>query len=348
MSVAGIDISDLSVKFIKFRQSKNIAIEFFGESSIAEGIIVNGEIKDEDKLIKVLEEMVSTEKRLRYLPVVASLPEEKSFLRLIQLPKVDRGKIENAVRWEIEANIPLSPEELWYDHEVIEPLEDHLDHVDVVVTAFPRALVESYIRVFKRAGFFTMALELESQAIVRSVIADLRVRPAEIIVDMGRTRTGIIIVSGGAIIFTTTVGLGGRILDNNISRALGVNQEKAVAIKKEQGASRRAEDGKVFSAVLPAMSVLADEIKRAVEYYVHQGPHLHGASPIINTVLLTGGDANLKGLDTYLSSALKIPTRLADPWVTIKNRLDTVVPSIPRNKALAFTTAIGLALRGIR
>src|SRR3989344_7102977 len=110
-------------------------------------------------------------------------------LRLIQLPKIKREEVSGAVRWEIEANVPLAPEELAYDYEIVEPPENTLDHIDVVITAFPKTVVESYLRVLKEAGLRVSALELESQALVRSTIAESQQKETVVLADIGRGRT---------------------------------------------------------------------------------------------------------------------------------------------------------------
>lgn len=348
--VAGLDISDQSVKYFKFHSNAFLEVEFFGEIPIREGIIVNGEIRKEEELKTLFSSWLLREgKKLRSAFVVVSLPEEKSFLRLIQLPKVEREKVGSAVRWEIEANIPLSPEELAYDQEVIESLSDYSDHIDVVVTAFPKKIVESYVRVLKGVGLMPSVLELESQAVVRAVSSDIGAHSAKVIVDMGRTRTGIMVISGGAIIFTKTVEVGGKIFEENIARAMGLSLEKACLIKKETGLDKKAYEGKVFSALIPACEVLAVEIRRAIGYYRDGAGHTHGVRPDVDLLLLVGGDANLYGLATYLSSALKIEARPSDPFASFRKRsARSLFPPMPKNQALAFATAIGLALRGIR
>lgn len=346
--VTGVDISDQAIKYLKFTAHKEkIWTDFWGTISIPEGIIVNGEIKNEEDLVKILKSWFNKEKKhLRPSLLSVSLPEEKGFLRLIQLPRVKREDIGKAIRWEIETNIPLPAEELIYDSEVIEPLEDSLNHLDLVITAFPKTIVDSYLRVFKKAGLKPAALELESQAIVRTTLADLRDKQAKIIVDLGRNRTSMIIFSGGAIIFTSTFEVGGRLLEENIAKTLKVDNEKAAALKKEVGLSKKEEDREVFNAILPAVAVIADELKKTIAYYQHHTEHSHGANKDIGEILLVGGDANLFGLETYLSSTLKIPSKLADPFAAVQKRLKCVVPPIPKNKALEFTTALGLALRG--
>ncbi len=346
--VLGLDISDLSIKYLKFGGGRMLTLDDFGEVTVAEGIISNGEIRDEEALVTTLNSwLLKDGRRFRGSFVAVSLPEEKSFLRLIQLPKIKREELGNAIRWEIEANIPMPADELSYDYEVIEPLEGGADHFDVVLTAFPKAIVESYVRVLKKSGLEPLALELESQAIIRAAIADLKERTAKLVVDMGRTRTSFIIISGGAIIFTTTIELGGRLLEEHIVRGLGVDWGKAVVLKKEVGFNKKELEGRVFTALVPPVAAFGDELRRSIEYYHNHTKHIHGASESIEEILLVGGDANLNGLDTYLSSMLKVPVRLANPFASIRHRLAYAIPPIAKNKALAFTTALGLAMRGL-
>lgn len=349
LPVAGLDISDHTAKYLKFGENRSLSFESFGEIAIPEGIIAGGEIKDEDKLVAVFQSLLGEEGRhLRNSFFVVSLPEEKSFLRVLSVPKIKREEIGNVIRWEIEAQVPLPLEELVYDYEIIDEQHPGLDHFDVVLTAFPRTIVDSYVRVLERAGILPIALELESQAIIRAILPELRGETATIVVDMGRGRTSLILFAGGAILFTKTIELGGRTLEEHIMRTLQVDRERALEVKKEIGLDKRAHEGKIFSALLPALSVLADEIKRAVEYHRAHGEHTHTPGTAVGTILLVGGDANLFGLDTYLASAVRLPVRRGDSFAAIREQLAEPIPPIPKNEALAFTTAVGLAGRGLR
>ena len=349
LPVAGMDISDRTIKYLKFRSNSGIDIDIWGELAIPEGLIVGGDIKNEEGLVKVMGDWLSREGRAFGSSFMAvSIPEEKSFLRVIQIPKVKLEEVSGAIRWEIEANIPLAPEDLIYDHEVIVPLEDHLDHYDVVITAYPKVVVESYVRVLKKTGLKIFSLELESQAVVRALIANLREKKSRIIVDFGRNRTGFIIFAGGAMILTSTIGVGGSALEDNITKILKVNREEAIRLKKEVGLNKKEKNGEVFSALLPVMATLADELKRVAEYYRNHTLHTHGATKDVDEVLLVGGDANLWGLDTYLSSILQIQVKVADPWASVRGRAKFLVPIIPKNQAIAYATVIGLAIRNFR
>lgn len=340
----GFDVSDSSIKYLKFHPDTR-AIEAFGAFTVPEGVIEHGEIKKEDDLIILLRSWLSKEgKQFQNSFVVVSLPEEKSFSRLIQIPKIREGEIANAVRWEIEANVPLSPDELSFDFEKVEG--EYAEHIDVVISAFPKGIVESYIRVLDAVGLKPLAIELESQAIARSLLPMLREDQAKIIIDIGYNRTGIIILAGKTILYTTTIDFGGRQLEKTISQNLNMSQNEAITLKKEKGLEKQAYGGKLFGAFVVPLAVLAEETRRAMEYYRNHSVHSHDVREVVSEVLLVGGDANLLGLETYLSVSLKIPVRKADPLEPVY-RAYKVPPLIMRRQAYAYATAVGLALRGI-
>ncbi len=352
LAAAGLDISDETVKYLMFDPKKTAGgyrMIASGEFKVPDGAIVKGEILKEDELVEAFAAWRTQEKRIpRSTFFVVSLPEEKSFLRVIQLPHMKEEEVQHAIRWEIEANIPLAFEDLIYDYEVIGGVQSAGDHLDVVVTAFPKPLIETYVRVLDRAGLPLAALELESQAITRSVIPDFRDNSVRIIADIGRTRTSFIVCLGGVIVFTTTVELGGQLFEEHLAKAFHISQEEARLMKTRIGLNRKEHNGEVFDALLPIMAVLADELGRVIEYYRHHTQHMHGAPDAIESIMLVGGDANLLGLETYLSSALRIRCFLADPLVWAYPGHTFMIPPLRKNEALAFATTIGLALRGLR
>ena len=344
----GIDISDRSLKYVKLtrRGGFSIAPDEFAEIEIPERVMVGGEIKNVDTLADILKGLCQKEKKLCRNFATVSLPEEKSYLRVIQIPKVGPAEVANAVRWEIESNVPLPLEDLIYDFEVVESPDTPPDHMDIMITAYPKDIIESYVGVFEKAGIGIYAFELECQAIVRATVPESKRNEGVILLDIGRMRSSITVFSGRAILFTTTLDVGGKGFEGSIAKSLAVNLADALRVKIDMGLSRKKADEKVFEALKPAMDLLVNEMKRSIAYYNDHAVHLHGASREIGSVVLTGGDSNLLGLDTYLSSILKVPVSLGNPFVSLKYLFPGRVPPIPRNKSLAFSPAVGLAMRG--
>lgn len=347
LPVAGLDISDRSIKYVKFSDDRSGGLEQWGEEQIAEGILVEGRIEKEQEFIAILRALHARfGSKWHAIGVAASLPEEKSFLRLLQMPRVKPEEIAGALRWQIEGQIPLPAEDLAYDYQIIEPFVGTTDHLDIVITAYPKGIVESYAHVLKESGFQPVALELESQAIARAVLEPTRAPEAVMVIDMGRNRASIAVCAAGSVLFTATLSVGGRRMEEEIARIMAVAPEEALRIKKEEGFVAHARGGKVYEALLPLMDTLAGETARTAAYYEDRISHIHGGNPGIARIVLSGGDANLLGLDTYLASRAHIPVEVADPLRGAGGGYGRyLVPAMPKNEALAFAAAIGLARR---
>lgn len=363
----GLDISDLSLKIVKLkRKGEKISLASFGEEAIPKGIIESGEIKDEDSLSKIIKEAIKNIKgqNLKTKYVVSSLPEEKSYLKVIQMPKMAREEIAQAIGFEAENYIPLPIEEVYLDFQIIQPLYNHLDHFDILVAAMPKKIVDPYVSTLKKAGLKPLALEIESLAITRALIKD-EISPFPVLlIDLGATRTSFIIFSGTSLRFTSSIPISSQTFTEAIAKNLKVKSVEAEKLKmkyglgpslktylKEKSGDNKVEreiiqDKSIFEVLIPVLTDLTEQIKGYISYYQSHAEHEHLPSNIqsVKKILLCGGGANLKGLPEFLLKELKIKTELGDPWVNISRGK----PEMSFEKSLSFTTALGLALRGIK
>ena len=342
----GLDISDLTVKFIRIKErGRNLVLDGFGETSIPPGVIVGGEIQREADLIALLQKGLRTEdgRRIRERFSVVSLPEEKSFVRMLEIPTMKAEDVGNAVRWEVEGVIPLPFNEIYFDYEPIPPLAG-ADHRDVLLTAFPRVIVDSYHRVLVAAGLMPIALELESQAITRAIVTGVLARAPIIIIDIGATRTSFIISAANSIVFTKSISVGGRDLERAIAAALGVDAEQARKLKIEAGLNRRADGGRVFAALGPELTAITTELEQLFWFYRDHTAARHPGLGDINTVVLCGGDANLLGIEAFFATAVRKAVLRGGPFAKLSFP-PGAIPPIARNLSLKYTTAIGLGIR---
>jgi type IV pilus assembly protein PilM len=362
----GLDISDLSLKIIKLKKKRGVlSLASFGETEIKPGIIRAGEIKDEKKLAEIIKEAMEKVKgeKIKTKYVVASLPEEKAFLQVITLPRMSEEDLKSAVIYEAENYIPLPIEEVYLDSQIVPPVYNHLDHFDVLIAALPKKTVDPYISSLKLAGLKPKALEIESLAITRALIKNEITTSPVLLIDLGATRTSFIIFSGHSLRFTSSIPVSSGAFTEIISKALGVNLAEAEKLKIKHGLEEKIqikikgekiekerERGKIFEALVPALVDLIQQIKRCLEYYQTHAAHEHlpPDGKGVSKILLCGGGANLKGLTDSLSLQLKIPTELGNPWINILPEPQKEVKELPFEESLKYTTALGLALRGIK
>lgn len=357
-----LDISDFSLKIIKLKKrGNNLTLASFREKTIKPGIIKEGEIKDEAALLKILRDGLSNVRgeHLKTKYVVASLPEEKAFSQVIQLPKMSEEDLKSAVVYEAENYVPLPIEETYLDFQIVQPFSDHLDHFDILLAALPKKIVDSYVSVFKKAGLLPMALEIESSAIVRAMIRGEKNPRQVLLIDFGLSKTSFIIFSGNSLRFTSSIRISSTSLTDSISKSLGTDLIEAEKLKIKYGLEEKKADKnkkdfsereKVFSAMMPVMVDLVQQIKKHLDFYLTHSSHEHLPSDSlgIEKILLCGGGANLKGFSDFLSMKLKIPVEIGNPWVNILKEPLREVPELSFQESLSYTTALGLALRAIR
>src|SRR4030042_5243540 len=360
--VFGLDISDRSLKMSKLKRGKNFfSLVTFGEEAIKPGIISEGEVKDCPSLSEAIKKAMKEAKgeKLNTNCVVASLPAEKSFLQIIQLPKLSEDEIRKAVFFEAENYVPLPIHQVYLDFQIIPPFRTHLDHTDVLIAALPKNIVDSYLVSLKRAGLKPLALEIESQAIVRALIKTEVCEFPILLIDFGAIRTSFIIFSGYSLRFTTTIQISSQSFTEAISQKLKIGLAEAEELKMkyglEQGEGVQAGtdiSGKseIFEALIPALTDLTEQIKKYLNYYhthiFHD--HLPQGNREVKKILISGGGASLKGLAEFLFLEIKLPVEFSHPWVNIfPGKMEKSI-SLPIEKALSFTTALGLALRGVK
>jgi type IV pilus assembly protein PilM len=362
----GLDISDLSLKIIKLKKKRGVlSLVSFGETEIKPGIIRAGEIKDEKKLAEIIKEAMGKVKgeKIKTKYVVASLPEEKAFLQVITLPKMSEEDLKSAVIYEAENYIPLPIDQVYLDSQIVPPVYNHLDHFDVLIAALPKKTVDPYLSCLKRAGLQPLVLEIESLAITRALIKNETTTFPVLLIDIGATRTSFIIFSGSSLRFTSSIPVSSGNFTEIISKALGVDLAEAEKLKikygleekielkiKDKKTEIKKERGKIFEALVPALVDLIQQIRRYLEYYKTHASHEHlpPDGKGVSKILLCGGGANLKGLTDFLSIQLKIPTELGNPWINILPKSQKEVKELPVEESLKYTTALGLALRGIK
>ena len=334
----GLDISDLSLRIVKLRKrGKFFRLVSWGEAKIKPGIIEHGEIKNEDVLSGIIKQTLAKVKgeRIKTKYLIASLPEKKAFLQMIEMPKMKEEELKTSVPFEAENYIPLSIEKVYLDFQII-PYSNQADHLDILIAALPKRTVNPYVSCFRKAGLIPIALEVESQSIARAVVKN-EISPFPLlIIDLGRSTTSFIIFSGYSPRFTSSIPISSQELTEAVSKTLKLSLNEAEKLKLKRGLK----DEKTLKAMTPLLIDLMVQAKKCIDYH-------HSNNGGVKKILLCGNGANLKGLSDFISSELKITVEFANPWINILSPSLKEVPELPFKESLGYTTALGLALRGV-
>ena len=107
---------------------------------------------------------------------------------------------------------------------------------------------------------------------------------------------------------------------------------------------------KLFKAIVPIITDLIEQVRKYEDYYKTHSTDgdIRSLDKEIKEIVLCGRGINLKGLPEFISSETRIPVKKANPWVNILSQPLKEIPELSYEESLGYTTALGLALRGVR
>jgi type IV pilus assembly protein PilM len=343
MPSAGLDISDTSLKYISLgarRRNGTRELKLWGDIDIPSNVLNRGEIKDQQQLANVLKEF---KEKTKSSYVRVSLPEEKAYLFETEIKKgVSRKEVRSLLEFRLEENVPIPLRDALFDYQILPTKEESRAH-KVAVAAYAKETVNKYFDACLEAGLVPTAFEVEAQAMARATVSSDE-KNAVLVVDFGKTRTGVGIVHKGVLLYTSTIDLGGIHLSQALRKLKGddVEESELTRIKNTEGLIRSIDNTRTYDALLSTVSVIKDELVTRMQYWHSQSDNIKTRP--IRSIVLCGGSSNLNGLPEYLTETMGVTAGLADVW---KNVLDTsvVVPPIDFRHSLGYATAIGLALQ---
>lgn len=360
----GLAISDnaLRVALLK-KKGKFLSLLSWQESEIKEGVIDDGEIKNEEEVVKTIQQVLQNVKGrpIKTRNIIASLPERNSFLQVIQMPRMKREELREAVNFEAENYIPLPLAEVYLDFEIVSPVKNHLDHFDVLIVASPKKIVDSYMSCFKKAGLSALALEIESQSMARALVKN-QISPFPVLLlDFSEDNSTLNIFSGNSLRLTSSIPIGSANLTKAVAKNIGIGLLEAEKLKakyglkipKKQGSQISSEKSgyqeKLFEAMVPVLTDFVEGIRKYLGYHETHRSHEHLKSRVdIDKIILAGSGASLKGFDDFLSFALGIAVEIGNPWINILQEPLKEVPGLSFYDSLGYTSALGLALRAMK
>ncbi|MEY3783719.1 MAG: type 4 fimbrial biosis protein PilM, type pilus assembly protein PilM [Candidatus Parcubacteria bacterium] len=340
----GVDISDTSLKYFAFKPSVREGAERellqWGDIPIPSGVVDKGVVHDLEKLVLVLKEF-KAKTGAEFVNV--SLPEERAYVFETEVRRnTPLKEIRGLLEFKLEENVPIPSKDVLFDYEILENDEDDRT-VRISVVAYAKETIQHYYDACIEAGLKPVSFEVESQAVARAVIPK-DIKGTSMLVDFGKTRSGIGIVSNGILLYTSTIDIGGDSLSQALRKVVSADTSEAelTILKNTQGLIRGIDSSDAHNALITTVSVIKDALADRMQYW-----HLLNDNDIgrrIDSVILCGGSSNLKGLTAYLTESIGVPCVQGNVWENSFS-LSNHVPPIDHNHSLGYATVIGLALK---
>jgi type IV pilus assembly protein PilM len=312
-------------RLVTYGYSEDVDFSKDSKSSIEDNLARNVEV-----LLKICERA-----GVKSHEAVAALPSFSVFSSIINLPNIGAKDVPSAIGFEAKKIIPLPLEEMILDWKEI-GFDQKNSTRNYLLTGAPKALVNSYVTIFRQAKINLVSLETETFSLVRSLLGNDR--SVVMIVEVGSSTTDITIVEDVIPTLSRSIDLGGRTISKAISNTLKVGLERAEQFKYDMGIGTvNSQNDVIPKTVLETISPIINEIKYSMNLFHSKSERK------VEKIILSGGSSLLPNLPAYLSRVLDMQVYIGNPWgrVAYPSELKPVLDEI----APKMSVAVGLALR---
>ncbi len=345
-SVLGVDIGTVSMKLVELSRGKgSVNLTGYGMLETREylergnAVIQTSSLKISERDAVLLLKTLVAEAKPKTKRVVASIPAFCAFFAPLEMPALSPLETAKSVAFQARQYIPLPPDQVSIDWSVISTGENDRGQAyqRVLLTGIPKTTVATYQRIFKAAGLKLTALEVETQALARSLPFESS-EGATLVVDLGGVTTEVIIISKGAVSEVGQTDYGGVTLTQALARSLTISPRRAEDLKRRRGLSSQPGEYELSTSLYPFVDVILQECKRIRSAYERRG------GPKVEQFSIVGGGGSLQGIERYVSKQLNLPhvaPTAIGSRIKASGELDPILGELNRELA----TAVGLALR---
>jgi len=341
MPAGGIDISTSGVKVAVLEERiDGIFLTHFGETLLPQGAVTGGEISDP---VLVGEAITGLAHKNHIQFAHVALSESRSYLFEASLEgdhiNATDEELHTITEQHLDEHIPLPPNEVVFG---IIPVSRTSDRTVVAGVGYARRVIDESLSVLDSIGLVTKAVESETFSMARALMPRDSTETV-LIIDIGKTTTKLMVVTGQVPRFGTTLEIGGDALTQAVMKHFNVSEEEAKKIKAEKGLVSGEEQDEYIATMVSTVSAIREEIKGRLDYWQTTADKDASHEPVTRAILI-GGNATVRGLPEYFETALTIPVGLGDVFTNLASR-DLWIPPLDYMESLAYATAIGLALR---
>ncbi len=300
-STFGLDIGTTSIKALSIKKSGNsYAIESMGVGPAP----VKGLLSDSPEDIKAFSDAVKqiiANANIKQKEVNIALPESQVYTKIIEMPSLSEKELAAALKYEMEQYIPLPLDQVKTDWQILGPTGPDNKTTRVLLVAASTNLIKKYESIMEEIGVVPSTIETEMLSVHRALYPLVYTQSSNMIVHMGASTTNIAVIDNGEIIMVFTIDRGGTAITRAISLDLGIELKQAESYKRAYGLNKDAFEGKIGKSLFPILESILGDIKKTLLLYKEKSPNQQ-----VTQIILSGGTAQLPGIDIYFANQLNI------------------------------------------
>jgi type IV pilus assembly protein PilM len=362
--VTGLDIGATGVRAVEITPSKKGSpiLHKIAETPLDPGIVINGELRDADRLTDAVRRLFSDHKLSQR--VVFGLSGSGVIVRQMDVDWVPDKQFDKSLRFQIADKITMPLNEANLGYHALRNGDDPVNPtITLLLAAAGKGNIEKFTEALSNSGAQPRKADITPFALIRAHQTEIDPNAGvEAIVNIGGDLSNIVIHQGGNLLLTRTLqNMGGNIITKAIMDHFKLVYLEADALKRDTGLGRSGGVTATSNGVgenafgitgattnptaggggqHPAVPVIAarvstiiGEIRNSLDYFQRSYPGVE-----LTTVHLSGGVTQMEGLPERMEAELRMKVLLSDPFLRLSVQGDI------SNGTHDYTVAAGLAL----
>lgn len=340
-ALVGIDISSTAVKLLQLAQvGGRYRIEHYAVEPLPPNAVSEKNIVEVEAVGDAIRRAVSRS-GTKTKTACAAVSGSSVITKIIPMAaELDEADLEAQVQLEANQYVPYPIEEVSLDFEVIGPVKDNPEMVNVLLAASRTENVDIRIAALDLAGLTAKVMDVEAFAMENAfqLIVDQLTVPRDAviaIVDVGATTTTLLVLKGQRTVYSREQMFGGKQLTDEVMRRYGLSYEDA-GLAKRQGGLPESYD---IEVLLPFKEAMVQQISRLLQFFFAGSEHSK-----VEQIVLAGGCAAIAGVTDMVEEQLGVPCIVANPLANMSLASRVQAQAVAQD-APALMIACGLALR---
>jgi type IV pilus assembly protein PilM len=339
--LVGLDISSTAVKLLQLSQSGGrYRIEHYAVEPLPPNAVVEKNIVEVEAVGEAIRRAVQRS-GIKTKFAAAAVAGSAIITKVLPMQAdLSEDELEGQIQAEANQYIPYPLEEVSMDFEVLGPVKDNPDMVNVLLAASRTENVEMRSAALSLGGLTAKVVDVEAFAMENAfrLIADQLPGGRDglvAIVDIGATMTTLNVLKNQRSIYTREQVFGGKQLTDEVMRRYGLSYEEAGLAKRQGGLPESYE----IEVLEPFKEAMAQQVSRLLQFFFAGSEHNR-----VDQIVLAGGCASIAGVKEMVEEQIGVPTVIASPVASM-----TLSPKVQAQAlqadAPALMIACGLALR---
>ena len=337
----GVDISSTAVKLLQLGLAGGrYRVEHYAVEALPPNAVVEKNIVEVEAVGEAIRRALSRSgAKTRFAS--AAVAGSAVITKIVPMP-ADLSEEDMEAQIQIEANqyIPYPIEEVSLDFEVVGPVKDNPDMVNVLLAASRTENVDLRIAALDLGGLTAKTMDVEAFAMENAfrLIADQLSVPKDAVVavvDVGATMTTLIVLRNQRTIYSREQVFGGKQLTDEVMRRYGLSYEEAGLAKRQGGLPESYE----IEVLEPFKEAMVQQISRLLQFFFAGSEYSR-----VDQIVLAGGCASITGVADMVEEQLGVPCVVANPLANMSLSSRVQAQTLAQD-APALMIACGLAMR---